>query len=98
MKKTAPPIHAIAAVTWSQRNSAEPHSQPKVSSAPINLPPPGETKRARPDHDKGDGAIWVGSRHQLLAQRRRRAHGARAGRGHRAFGFAAGTPSLLARG
>ena len=39
MKKNDPPIHAIAAVTWSQRNSAEPHSQPKVSSAPINQPP-----------------------------------------------------------
>ena len=43
MKKNDPPIHAMAAITWSQRKSAEPHSQPKVSSAPINLPPPGET-------------------------------------------------------
>ena len=43
MKKNDPPIQAIAAVTWSQRMSADPHSQPKVSRAPINPPPPGET-------------------------------------------------------
>ena len=43
MKKNDPPIQAIAAITWSQRKSAAPHSQPKVSNAPINLPPPGET-------------------------------------------------------
>jgi hypothetical protein len=43
MKKKDPPIQAMAAVTWSQRKSAEPHSQPKVASAPIHLPPPDET-------------------------------------------------------
>jgi hypothetical protein len=47
MKKNDPPIQAMAAVTWSQRKSAEPHSQPKVQSAPINLPPPSETIAGR---------------------------------------------------
>jgi hypothetical protein len=47
MKKNDPPIQAIAAVTWSQRKSAEPHSQPKVPSAPINLPPPGRIAPGR---------------------------------------------------
>jgi hypothetical protein len=46
MKKNDPPIHAIAAVTWSQRNSADPHSQPKVSRAPINLISSGREDRA----------------------------------------------------
>ena len=45
MKKKDPPIQAIAAVTCSQRMSADPHSQPYVSSAPIDLSPIARTRR-----------------------------------------------------
>src|ERR1700722_19072647 len=72
MKKNDPPIHAMAAVTWSQRNSAEPHSQPKLASAPINPPPPGDTFAPGRITIKAAARFGEGveCRDQLVAQRR----------------------------